>query len=84
MSLRGQAALFRFRRLAILVSNAGIGRFALLLQTDPAMWEKPLTAGERGRVLRPAGVAAAALYAVAQPARAFAETSIFEPARGEP
>jgi hypothetical protein len=31
MSLRGQAALVRFRRLAILVSNAGIGQFALLL-----------------------------------------------------
>lgn len=48
------------------------------------MWEEPLTTVERGRVLRPAGVAAAALYAVAQPARAFAETSILEPARGEP
>jgi len=48
------------------------------------MWEEPLTAAVRGRMLRPTGVAAAALYAVAQPARAFAETSILEPARGEP
>lgn len=48
------------------------------------MWEEPLTAAERGRVLQPADVAAAALYAVAQPARALAETILLEPARGEP
>jgi len=48
------------------------------------MWEEPLTAAERARILQPADVAAAALYAVTQPARALAGMIVLAPAQGEP